>query len=197
VQYADQPDGASSEGRPQFYRGALPKLSRACAAFKSLRLDAALFLGDIVDTGAEADLARVLAALAPLGQGGGGDPGGDHGGGALTTAQFAALDTTNLKALSVTQVGALSASHIGALTASNFSALVDTQVAALNTTQIKGLTNLRFLDLRGTAVGKLAAEVPTWFEHLEFLGLPPGAVGLFSRMTMPRRVKLAIGLAAD
>jgi hypothetical protein len=63
--------------------------------------------------------------------------------------------------------------------------------------QLKGLTSLRFLDLRGTAVGKLAAEVPTWFEHLEFLGLPPGAVGLFSRMTMPRRVKLAIGLSAD
>lgn len=63
--------------------------------------------------------------------------------------------------------------------------------------QLKGLTNLRSLDLRGTAVGKLAAEVPTWFEHLEFLGLPPGVVSFFSRMTMPRRVKLAIGPSAD
>lgn len=63
--------------------------------------------------------------------------------------------------------------------------------------QLKGLTNLRSLDLRGTAVGKLAAEVPSWFEHLEFLGLPAGAVGLFSRMTMPRRIKLAIGPAPD
>jgi hypothetical protein len=63
--------------------------------------------------------------------------------------------------------------------------------------QLKGLTNLRSLDLRGTTVGKLAAEVPTWFEHLEFLGLPPGVVSLFSRMTMPRRVKLAIGPSAD
>ena len=63
--------------------------------------------------------------------------------------------------------------------------------------QLKGLTNLRSLDLRGTAVGKLAAEVPSWFEQLEFLGLPAGAVGLFSRMTMPRRVKLAVGPAPD
>jgi len=63
--------------------------------------------------------------------------------------------------------------------------------------QLKGLKNLRSLDLRGTAVGKLAAEVPSWFEHLEFLGLPAGAVGIFSRMTMPRRVKLAIGGAPD
>ena len=63
--------------------------------------------------------------------------------------------------------------------------------------QLKGLTSLRSLDLRGTAVGKLAAEVPTWFPHLEFLGLPTGSVGLFSRMSMPRRVKLAIGPAAD
>ena len=63
--------------------------------------------------------------------------------------------------------------------------------------QLKGLKNLRSLDLRGTAVGKLAAEVPSWFERLEFLGLPDGAVGLFSRMTMPRRVKLAIGTTAD
>jgi hypothetical protein len=49
------------------------------------------------------------------------------------------------------------------------------------------------LDLRGTAVGKLAAEVPQWFERLDFLGLPKGAVGLFGRMAMPRRVKLALG----
>ena len=63
--------------------------------------------------------------------------------------------------------------------------------------QLKGLKNLRSLDLRGTAVGKLAAEAPSWFEHLEFLGLPAGAVGLFSRMTMPRRVKVAIGGAPD
>jgi len=58
--------------------------------------------------------------------------------------------------------------------------------------QLKDLKNLRHLDLRGTHVGKLAAEVPGWFEHLEFLGLPKGALGLFARMTMPRRVKLAI-----
>jgi hypothetical protein len=58
--------------------------------------------------------------------------------------------------------------------------------------QLKELKSLRHLDLRGTKVGKLAAEVPGWFEHLEFLGLPKGAVGLFSRMTMPRRVKLAL-----
>jgi len=63
--------------------------------------------------------------------------------------------------------------------------------------QLKGLKSLRSLDLRGTAVGKLALEAPQWFEHLEFLGLPPGAVGLFSRMSMPRRVRLAIGAAAD
>jgi hypothetical protein len=63
--------------------------------------------------------------------------------------------------------------------------------------QLKALKNLRSLDLRGTAVGKLAAEVPSWFEHLEFLGLPVGAVGLFSRMSMPRRVKLAIGAAPN
>jgi hypothetical protein len=63
--------------------------------------------------------------------------------------------------------------------------------------QLKQLKNLRSLDLRGTAVGKLAAETPQWFEQLEFLGLPPGAVGLFSRMTMPRRVRLAIGDVAN
>ena len=63
--------------------------------------------------------------------------------------------------------------------------------------QLKSLTSLRSLDLRGTAVGKLAAEVPSWFPHLEFLGLPAGSVSLFSRMSMPRRVKLAIGPSAD
>jgi hypothetical protein len=63
--------------------------------------------------------------------------------------------------------------------------------------QLKGLTSLRSLDLRGTAVGKLAAEVPTWFPHLEFLGLPTGVVSLFSRMSMPRRVKLVIGPSPD
>ena len=59
--------------------------------------------------------------------------------------------------------------------------------------QLKELKNLRHLDLRGTRVGKLAADVPGWFENLEFLGLPKGAVGRFARMTMPRRVKLAVG----
>jgi hypothetical protein len=39
----------------------------------------------------------------------------------------------------------------------------------------------------------LAAEIPQWFEHLEFLGLPKGAVGLLGRLGMPRRVKLAVG----
>jgi hypothetical protein len=63
--------------------------------------------------------------------------------------------------------------------------------------QLKELKNLRSLDLRGTAVGKLAAEVPQWFERLEFLGLPKGAVGLFGRMAMPRRVKLALGDAGE
>lgn len=58
--------------------------------------------------------------------------------------------------------------------------------------QLKELTNLRHLDLRGTKVGKLAAEIPGWFERLEFLGLPKGALGLFARMTMPRRVRLEI-----
>jgi hypothetical protein len=58
--------------------------------------------------------------------------------------------------------------------------------------QLKELKSLRHLDLRGTKVGKLAVEVPGWFEQLEFLGLPKGAVGLFARMTMPRRVKLAL-----
>ncbi|MBL6831404.1 MAG: J domain-containing protein [Pirellulales bacterium] len=59
--------------------------------------------------------------------------------------------------------------------------------------QFKGFTSLRHLDLRGTKVGKLAAEIPSWFEHLEFLGLPKGAVGLFARLAMQRRVKLEIG----
>ncbi len=59
--------------------------------------------------------------------------------------------------------------------------------------QFKGLTALRHLDLRGTNVGKLAAEVPGWFEQLEFLGLPKGAVGMFARLSMPRRVRLEIG----
>jgi hypothetical protein len=59
--------------------------------------------------------------------------------------------------------------------------------------QFKELKGLRHLDLRGTAVGKLGAEVPQWFENLEFLGLPKGAVGMFARMTMPRRLKLALG----
>ncbi len=59
--------------------------------------------------------------------------------------------------------------------------------------QFKDLKGLTSLDLRGTAVGKLAAEVPQWFERLEFLGLPKGAVGMFGRLGMPRRVKLAIG----
>ena len=59
--------------------------------------------------------------------------------------------------------------------------------------QLKELKNLRHLDLRGTRVGKLAADVPSWSENLEFLGLPKGAVGMFARMTMPRRVKLAVG----
>lgn len=63
--------------------------------------------------------------------------------------------------------------------------------------QLKGLKNLRALDLRGTGVGRLAAEAPRWFSRLEFLGLPPGAVGLLGRLTMPRRVRLAVGDRAD
>ena len=59
--------------------------------------------------------------------------------------------------------------------------------------QLKDLKNLRSLDLRGTAVGKLAGEIPKWFEHLVFLGLPKGALGMFSRLGMPRRVKLSLG----
>jgi len=59
--------------------------------------------------------------------------------------------------------------------------------------QLKELKNLRALDLRGTAVGKLAADLPKWFEQLEFLGLPKGAVGMLGRFAMPRRVKLVVG----
>jgi hypothetical protein len=59
--------------------------------------------------------------------------------------------------------------------------------------QLKGLTSLKHLDLRGTQVGKLASEIPSWFEHLEFLGLPKGALGMFARMGMPRRIKLELG----
>ena len=59
--------------------------------------------------------------------------------------------------------------------------------------QLKALKNLRSLDLRGTAVGNLAAEIPSWFENLDFLGLPKGALGMFARLGMPRRVTLAIG----
>lgn len=63
--------------------------------------------------------------------------------------------------------------------------------------QLKGLKNLRSLDLRGTGVGKLAAEIPQWFEQLEFLGLPNGALGLLGRLGMPRRVKLVVGDGPD
>ena len=59
--------------------------------------------------------------------------------------------------------------------------------------QLKGLKGLRHLDLRGTAVSRLAADVPQWFERLEYLGLPKGAVGLFGRLGMPRRVTLELG----
>ena len=59
--------------------------------------------------------------------------------------------------------------------------------------QLKALKNLRHLDLRGTRVGKLGGELPGWFERLEFLGLPKGAVGLFGRMAMPRRITLELG----
>ena len=59
--------------------------------------------------------------------------------------------------------------------------------------QLKELKSLTSLDLRGTAVGKLAADAPQWFERLEFLGLPKGAVGMFGRLGIPRRVKLAVG----
>jgi hypothetical protein len=59
--------------------------------------------------------------------------------------------------------------------------------------QLKGLVGLRSLDLRGTAVGKLAAEAPKWFEHLEFLGLPKGAVGLLGRLGLSARVRVEVG----
>lgn len=59
--------------------------------------------------------------------------------------------------------------------------------------QLKGLKNLRHLDLRGTAVGKLGADAAAWFEKLEFLGLPQGSVGMLGRLAMPRRVKLELG----
>ncbi|MCE2726860.1 MAG: hypothetical protein LW698_08780 [Planctomycetaceae bacterium] len=59
--------------------------------------------------------------------------------------------------------------------------------------QLKELKNLRHLDLRGTRVGRLAAEAAQWFEKLEFLGLPKGSVGMLGRLAMPRRVKLEIG----
>ena len=59
--------------------------------------------------------------------------------------------------------------------------------------QLKGLKNLRRLDLRGTAVGKLGLEAAGWFEHLEFLGLPKGSVGMLARLSLPRRVKLEVG----
>ena len=59
--------------------------------------------------------------------------------------------------------------------------------------QLKSLKNLRHLDLRGTQVGKLAAEVPGWFERLEFLGLPKGSLGMLARLAMPRRIKLEFG----
>jgi len=59
--------------------------------------------------------------------------------------------------------------------------------------QFKGFSALRRLDLRGTQVGKLAAEIPGWFPNLEFLGLPKGALGMLARLGMPRRVKLEVG----
>jgi hypothetical protein len=59
--------------------------------------------------------------------------------------------------------------------------------------QLKELTSLRHLDLRGTAVSKLGLDAVQWFEQLEFLGLPSAAVGFFTRMTLPRRVKLVSG----
>ena len=59
--------------------------------------------------------------------------------------------------------------------------------------QLKSLSNLRRLDLRGTRVGKLAGEISGWFERLEFLGLPKGALGLLARLAMPRRITLELG----
>ncbi|MBM4020941.1 MAG: hypothetical protein FJ284_01620 [Planctomycetes bacterium] len=59
--------------------------------------------------------------------------------------------------------------------------------------QLKGLAHLRHLDLRGTRVGKIAAEIPGWFERLEFLGLPKNALGMLARLAMPRRIRLELG----
>jgi hypothetical protein len=59
--------------------------------------------------------------------------------------------------------------------------------------QLKSLTSLRRLDLRGTKVGKLAGELPGWFERLEFLGLPKGSLGMLARLAMPRRITLELG----
>ena len=59
--------------------------------------------------------------------------------------------------------------------------------------QLKPLTSLRRLDLRGTKVGKLAGEIPAWFERLEFLGLPKGSLGMLARLAMPRRITLELG----
>jgi hypothetical protein len=61
--------------------------------------------------------------------------------------------------------------------------------------QLKAIKNLRHLDLRGTQVGRLAGEIPGWFERLEFLGLPKGSLGMLARLAMPRRVKLEFGEA--
>jgi hypothetical protein len=59
--------------------------------------------------------------------------------------------------------------------------------------QLKALRGLRHLDLRGTAVSKLGLEAAKWFEQLEFLGLPSGAVGFLSRFGLPSRVRLVVG----
>lgn len=59
--------------------------------------------------------------------------------------------------------------------------------------QLKGLQGLRRLDLRGTRVGRLAGEIPGWFERLEFLGLPKGSLGMLARLGMPRRITLELG----
>jgi len=59
--------------------------------------------------------------------------------------------------------------------------------------QLKELKALRSLDLRGTAVGKVAVEIPQWFERLEFLGLPKGALSMFARLALPRRIRLVMG----
>ena len=78
-------------------------------------------------------------------------------------------------------------------TAAFAAAAQDMVVYHFDDTASQGLKGLRHLDLRGTAVGRLAADVPQWFEHLEYLGLPKGAVGLFGRLGMPRRVTLELG----